>query len=89
MSAFSNAPRTPFGIILPLSEVKSRAIVDALDKCGGNYRLAARLLGIGKSTIYRIARTYNYQAPRVQAEPLIPISQSKSSFEPTERMVNT
>ena len=34
MSAFSNAIRTPFGIILPLREVRGRAIVDALDKCG-------------------------------------------------------
>jgi len=50
--------RTPFGIILPLSEVKGRAIVDALDRCGGNYPLAARLLGMGRSTVYRIARTY-------------------------------
>jgi regulatory Fis family protein len=83
MSALSNAIRTPFGIILPLSEVKGRAIVDALDKCGGNYRLAARLLGIGKSTIYRIARTYNYQSPKVQAELLMSISQCKSSFDPT------
>ena len=89
MSAFSNAIRTPFGIILPLSEVKGRAIVDALDKCGGNYRLAARLLGIGKSTIYRIARTYNYQSPRVQAEPLMSISLCKSSFDARECMVNT
>ena len=88
MSAFSNATRTPFGIILPLSEVKDRAIVDALDKCGGNYRLAARLLGIGKSTIYRIARTYNYQAPGVQAEPLMSISQCKSSLDLRERTLN-
>jgi len=58
MSAFCNSIRTPFGIILPLSEVKRQAIVDALDRCGGNYGLAARLLGIGRSTVYRIARTY-------------------------------
>jgi len=63
--------------------------VDALDKCGGNYRLAARLLGIGKSTIYRIAMTYNYQAPSLQAEILMSISHCKSSFNPRERMVNT
>jgi transposase len=62
--------------------------VDALNKCGGNYRLAARLLGIGKSTIYRIARTYNYQAPRVQAEPLMSISQCKSSLDLRERTLN-
>jgi transcriptional regulator of acetoin/glycerol metabolism len=58
MSAFSNAIRTPFGIVLPLSEVKGRAIVDALDRCGGDYLFAARLLGIGRSTVYRIARAY-------------------------------
>ena len=58
MSAFSNATRTPFGIILPLREVRGRAIVDALDRCGGNYPFAARLLGMGRSTVYRVARTY-------------------------------
>jgi transcriptional regulator of acetoin/glycerol metabolism len=58
VSAFSNAVRTPFGTILPWGEVKGRAIVDALDRCGGNYLFAARLLGIGRSTVYRIARTY-------------------------------
>jgi len=31
--------------------VKRRVIVNALDKCGGNYPLAAHLLGIGKTTI--------------------------------------
>jgi hypothetical protein len=38
----------PLRIIVPLAEVKRRAIIDALDKCNGSYRLAARLLGIGK-----------------------------------------
>ena len=80
MSAFSNAIRTPFGMILPLSQVKGRAIVDALDRCAGNYLFAARLLGIGRSTVYRIAKTYNYQPPRIQAQRLMSISQSKSSF---------
>jgi len=49
--------------ICRLDEVKRRAIVDALDTCGGNYALAAQLLGIGKTTIYRMARVYNYQPP--------------------------
>jgi transcriptional regulator of acetoin/glycerol metabolism len=44
-------------------EVKRRAMVDALDTCGGNYALAAQLLGIGRTTIYRMARVYNYQPP--------------------------
>jgi hypothetical protein len=80
MSTFSNAIRKPFGIILPLNEVKSRAVISALDKCGGHYLLAARLLGIGRSTIYRMARTCNYQPPRVQAEGLMSISQCKPSY---------
>ena len=32
------------GIILSWDEVKRRALCDALDKCCGNYLLAARLL---------------------------------------------
>jgi hypothetical protein len=38
------------GIILSWDEVKRRALCDALDKCCGNYLLAARLLGIGRIT---------------------------------------
>jgi transcriptional regulator of acetoin/glycerol metabolism len=49
-----------------LDEVKRRAIVDALDTCGGNYAVAAQLLGIGRTTIYRMARVYNYQPPKAQ-----------------------
>ena len=54
--------RPPLGTILPLSEVKRRVIVDALDKCGGNYLLAAHLLGIGRTTIYRMGRMYRSAA---------------------------
>jgi transcriptional regulator of acetoin/glycerol metabolism len=61
MSYFLQPIREPAGVIVPLDEVKRRAIVDAIDKCRGNYRLAARLLGIGKTTVYRMARQYNYQ----------------------------
>ena len=65
--------RTPRGIILPLDEVKRRAIFDALDKCKGSYLMAARLLGIGKTTLYVMAKTYNYQAPSVQAQALMTV----------------
>jgi transcriptional regulator of acetoin/glycerol metabolism len=58
-----------------MEEVKRRAIVDALDKCDGKRILAARLLGIGKSTIYRRARAHNYQPPKVQGKALMAISQ--------------
>jgi DNA-binding NtrC family response regulator len=72
-----------------LSEVKRRVIVDALDKCGGNYLLAAHLLGIGRTTIYRMGRMYRYQQPRIQVERLMSISPCKPSFDPRDRMVNT
>jgi hypothetical protein len=74
--------RRPIGIILPLEEVKRRVICDALDKCGGNYLLAAHLLGIGKTTVYRMAREYNYQSPKAQGEALMafpPTSPSQGS----------
>jgi transcriptional regulator of acetoin/glycerol metabolism len=68
MSSFSKSIRQPLGAVLPLHEVKRRAIVDALDKSGGNYFLAAQLLGIGRTTIYRRARTYNYQPPTMRGK---------------------
>lgn len=58
--------RMPAGIILPWDEMKRRALCDALDKCGGNHLLAARRLGLGKTTVYRMARLYNYHPPTVQ-----------------------
>ena len=84
MSTVLKSIRQPLGTILPLSEVKRRVIVDALDKCGGNYLLAAHLLGIGRTTIYRMGRMYRYQQPRIHAERLMSMSQCKSSFDPRE-----
>jgi two-component system response regulator HydG len=63
----------PLRIIVPLAEVKRRAIIDALDKCYGSYRLAARLLGIGKTTLYRMAKTYNYQPRNAQGQVLMTV----------------
>jgi transcriptional regulator of acetoin/glycerol metabolism len=75
MSSFLKSIRQPLGAILPLDEVKRRVIVDALDKCGGNCCLAARSLGIGKTTVYRMARQYNYQPPQMQGKSLLIVSQ--------------
>lgn len=71
--------RQLLGTILPLSEVTRLAICDALDKCGGNYLLAARLLGIGRTTLYRKAKAYNYQPAKVQGRQLISVPQSSAS----------
>jgi transposase-like protein len=50
----------PSGTILPLHEVRHRAVADAIDKCGGNYMLAAKMLGMGRTTIYRWVRTHGH-----------------------------
>ena len=50
------APRPPLDVswpLLPLRELEQRAIRRALDESGGNVSGAARLLGIGRATIYR------------------------------------
>ena len=75
--------------ICRLDEVKRRAIVDALDRCRGNHLIAARLLSIGRTTIYRMARRYNYQPSKAAAERLVSISQRKSPLDPRQPMVKT
>ena len=51
MGTFSKNCKSHPETICRLDEVKRRAIVDALDLCCGHYLIAARLLGIGKTTI--------------------------------------
>jgi DNA-binding CsgD family transcriptional regulator len=71
MSLLCKVHQQPLGNILPLDEVKRLAIVNALASCEGNYQLAARLLCVGKTTLYRLAKEYNYQAVAVQGEALM------------------
>ena len=51
------ASLSPEGII-PLRELEKRAILRALEELGGDKMMAARLLGIGKTTLYRKLREY-------------------------------
>jgi DNA-binding NtrC family response regulator len=44
--------------IIPLAELEKRAIVSAVWEAGGDKLLAARLLGIGKTTLYRKLKEY-------------------------------
>ncbi len=44
--------------VLPLAEVERCAIKGALDRTNGDRALAARLLGIGRTTLYRKLREY-------------------------------
>ena len=48
--------------VLPLEELERRAILWVLQKAGGDKLAAARLLGIGKTTLYRKLKQYEFQA---------------------------
>ncbi|MFZ0086859.1 MAG: sigma-54 dependent transcriptional regulator [Candidatus Acidiferrales bacterium] len=48
--------------LLPLEELERRAILRALREAGGDKLAAARMLGIGKTTLYRKLKQYEAQA---------------------------
>lgn len=51
LNAAAEKPAIPR--IIPMKKLESDIIRDALDKCNGNVSLAARQLGISRSTVYR------------------------------------
>jgi len=53
---------TPREGILPLRELEKRAIHQAVEELGGDKLLAARLLGIGKTTLYRKLKEYELES---------------------------
>ncbi|HEV2274773.1 MAG TPA: sigma-54 dependent transcriptional regulator [Acidobacteriaceae bacterium] len=55
VSAETASPETA---VLSLAELEKQAILDALRKLNGDKLLAARLLGIGKTTLYRKLKEY-------------------------------
>jgi transcriptional regulator with PAS, ATPase and Fis domain len=58
-SAISMEPETAhFAPILPLMEVERRAILSALEFTRGDRGVAAHLLGIGRTTLYRKLKEY-------------------------------
>ena len=54
----TEAPR----VIVPLAQVERRTILRAMIVVEHNRAQAARLLGIGKNTLYRKLAQYNYPA---------------------------
>jgi len=48
--------------LVPLQELERRAIFRAMDRAHGDKVLAARLLGIGKTTLYRKLNSYRYSS---------------------------
>ncbi len=60
--------RPPLGVglapegIIPLRELEKRAILHAIRELSGDKLMAARLLGIGKTTLYRKLKEYELEA---------------------------
>src|SRR5579864_919367 len=48
----------PFPTVIPLSELERRAIMNALEYTKGDRAVAAHLLGIGRTTLYRKLKEY-------------------------------
>jgi transcriptional regulator of acetoin/glycerol metabolism len=49
-------------VILPLSEIEKRAILEALAYTKGDHTMAAHLLGIGRTTLYRKLKEYRLES---------------------------
>lgn len=65
---YGTAERMPqIDEIVPLEELEKRAIMRALREAGGDKLAAARLLGIGKTTLYRKLKEYDAQS-RLQSQ---------------------
>lgn len=54
----SSEPLRRVGRVLPIAEVERHAILNAVVEAKGDKLLAARMLGIGKTTLYRKLRQY-------------------------------
>jgi PAS domain S-box-containing protein len=57
-------PLAASGLDLTVKTAEAQAILDALDRCGGNRNEAARVLGMHKSTFFRKVRALDLSLPR-------------------------
>jgi DNA-binding NtrC family response regulator len=57
-SAPSGLTEAPTNGIVPMAELEKKTIIDALAHVNGDKMMAARLLGIGKTTLYRKLKEY-------------------------------
>ena len=62
-TAALGAPGASRAPVLPLAQLEKQAILETLRKLNGDKLLAARLLGIGKTTLYRKLKEYGIGAP--------------------------
>ncbi len=55
----STTPLVPTDEVVPLDELKRRAVAHAFELCEGNVERAAGELGIGRATMYRLLKKYD------------------------------
>jgi two-component system response regulator HydG len=58
----ANNPQPETSAILPLADVERSAIKRALERTNGDRAITARLLGIGRTTLYRKLKEYRLAA---------------------------
>jgi DNA-binding NtrC family response regulator len=58
--------------VVPISEVERHAILNAVAEAKGDKLLAARMLGIGKTTLYRKLQQYQRAAAKVSNQKTSP-----------------
>jgi DNA-binding NtrC family response regulator len=58
--------------ILPLCEIEKRAILEALEFTKGDHSMAAHLLGIGRTTLYRKLKEYRLETAVIEPRPVEP-----------------
>ena len=56
-----NEEREPLFEVTPLAELEKQAILSTIRQLHGDKLLAARLLGIGKTTLYRKLKEYGIE----------------------------
>lgn len=64
MKRSNTSKRHPGVSIIPLADVEKYAIFDALEQTRDDKLLAAQLLGIGKTTLYRKLNQYEREQKR-------------------------
>ena len=71
-------------VVIPIATMEKQAILMALRQTNGNKILAAKLLGIGKTTLYRKFKEYGVQFPPDSRESCAPPSDSPPDINSSE-----
>jgi DNA-binding NtrC family response regulator len=70
--------------VVPMAAMEKQAILTALKQTNNDKRMAAKLLGIGKTTLYRKLKEYDVSSDQEPAAPLTPPSESVATSNASE-----